>query len=85
MRGAVPGVLAALLALAPVLRAGAETDAPSPEKPPFVFDVGWDDGPTYQIAQRLPGLIAYPWAEPARERVRRYSTPVASKRSKPAI
>jgi phosphate-selective porin len=65
MRAAAAGVVAALLALAPA--AYAQAESPAPEKPPFLFDVGWDDGPTYQIAQRLPRLANYPWAEPARE------------------
>jgi phosphate-selective porin OprO/OprP len=65
--------LAALcLVAAEVLATGARAEEELPPeaevaKPRFFFDVGWDDGPSYELGQRFPALEQFEWAEVARE------------------
>lgn len=47
-----------LLVAAAGLPAGAEPPA-EPQARRFVFDVGWDEGPTYELSRRIPSLEKY--------------------------
>jgi phosphate-selective porin OprO/OprP len=63
---AARAALASLLLAAPVFaEAGPEAEAADARA--VYFDVGWDDGPTYEYGHRLPALAEMPWAEPARQ------------------
>lgn len=62
-RRVAPVVLGLVSSLvSPAVGADESSAPPTPSQAPerrLVFDVGWDDGPTYEIARSLPGLARY--------------------------